>query len=233
MKIKEKDFVEIDFTGKIKDGAVFDSTMKDELEKLHNGHSHEIEARPLIFCLGQGMFLESIDSFLVGKETEKTYDIELAPEKAFGQRDAKLVQMIPMDVFRKQKINPAPGFSLNFDGRVGKILTVSGGRVMVDFNHSLAGKTVEYKITVLRVVTDTNEKIKAVNEFFFRQNFPFEVQDNKIIVQINEENKQFKTIIPLFSDKFKEILGMDLEVKEVAEPEGHVEKKEEGIKKEQ
>jgi len=228
--MQKGDFVEIDFTGKIKDGEVFDSTVKEELEKLHPGHDHKIESKPLIFCLGHGMFLESIDNFLVGKETGKTYGLELPPEKAFGNRDSRLVQMVPMDVFRKQNINPIPGFSLNFDGRVGKILTASGGRVMVDFNHSLAGKTVDYHIKVIRKIEDINEKVKALNEFFFRQNFRFEIQDKKIII---EADKQFKTIIPLFADKFKEILNMNLEIREATEQKEQVENNAEEAKKEQ
>ncbi len=224
MEIHKNDFVEIDFTGRVKGGEIFDSTFKEELEMLHHGHDHPIVAKPLIFCIGHGMFLDSLDDFLVGKETGKTYEVELPPEKAFGKRDSRLVQMVPMDVFRKQKISPVPGISLNFDGRFGKILTVSGGRVMVDFNHSLSGKTVDYKIKVLHIVTDMNEKIRALNEFFFRQDFKFEVNEKKLIIHAD---KQMARLVSLFSDKFMEILGLDLEVKEIEE------NKEEGAKKEQ
>lgn len=233
MTMQKGDFIEINFTGKVKDGPVFDSTIKEDLEKLHHSHNHEIEAKPLIFCLGQKMFLESIDDFLIGKEAGKSYNLELPPEKAFGQRDSKLIQMVSMDVFRKQKINPVPGFSLNFDGRPGKILTVSGGRVMVDFNHSLAGKTVNYAIKVIRKIDDLDEKVKALNEFFFRKDFQFEIRDKKVIIHIGDADKQFRTIVPLFADKFKEILGFDLEIKEVKEQDEKGENKEEEIKKEQ
>ena len=40
MTLQKGDFIEIDFTGKVKDGNVFDSTRKEELEKLHHGHDH-------------------------------------------------------------------------------------------------------------------------------------------------------------------------------------------------
>ena len=51
------------------------------------------------------MFLKGVDDFLIGKEIGK-YTIELTPEKAFGNRESKLVQMIPMKVFQQHKINP-------------------------------------------------------------------------------------------------------------------------------
>lgn len=212
--IKEKDFIEIEFTGKIKDGEVFDSTIKEELEKLHVEHDHPVEAKPFIFCLGQGMFLKALDDFLIKKEIEKDYEIELEPEQAFGKRNPSLVQKIPISVFNEQKVNPVPGVMFNFDGRVGKILTVSGGRVMVDFNHSLAGKIVVYKIKILRKVTDINEKIKALNEFFFRKEFKFEVKDKKLIIEVEES---LIKLVELFKDKFKDILGLELEIKGIKE----------------
>ena len=45
-----------------------------------------------------------------------------------------------MKIFIQQKINPIPGVMFNFDGRIAKVLTVSGGRVMIDFNNPIAGK---------------------------------------------------------------------------------------------
>jgi FKBP-type peptidyl-prolyl cis-trans isomerase 2 len=207
MTLKKKDFIEIKFTGKVKDGEIFDSNIKEDLEKANL----DIEARPFIFCLGEGMFLEALDNFLMEKNLGE-YEIELEPEKAFGKRDSGLVKMVPMKIFREQKINPVPGVMFNFDGRIAKILTVSGGRVMVDFNNALAGKEVNYKINVLRKVDDLNEKIKALNEFFFKKDLKFEVKDKKIILEIE---KQLSKFAELFKDKYKEILGLDLELKEI------------------
>jgi len=212
MILQKKDFVEINFTGMVKDGETFDSTIKEDLEKLHQGHDHEIESKPFVFCLGEGMFLKSIDDFLIDKEIGKNYEIELSPEKAFGKRNPQFVQMIPLKIFREKNVNPVVGATLNFDGRMGKILSVSGGRVMVDFNHFLSGKTLVYKITVLRKVEDLNEKIQALNDFFFRKNFKYEIQGEKLVIEVE---KPLVQIVELFKDKFKEMLGLDLEIKEI------------------
>ena len=215
MKLNKKDFIEIEFTGKVKEGEIFDSNIKKDLEKIHQGHDHPVESKPFIFCLGEHMFLDGLDNFLIGKPNEPdTYEIELGPEKAFGKRNPALVQMIPMRIFREHGTNPIPGTLLNFDGRIGKALTVSGGRVMVDFNNPLAGKTVIYRINVKRKVEDINEKIKAVNEFLFKRDFKFEVKEKKLII---EADKQFTKIIELFKDKFKEILGLDVDAIETEE----------------
>ena len=161
MTLNKGDFIEIEFTGKLKDGEVFDSNMKEELEKLHAGHDHPIETKPLVFCLGEQMFLKAIDDFLIGKEIGK-YEIPLSPEKAFGLRNQKLIMKIPSKVFREQKINPVQGEVFNFDGRLAKILSISGGRIIADFNNPLAGKEVVYKLIVKRKVDDIKEKIKKV-----------------------------------------------------------------------
>ncbi len=214
-KIKEKDLIEIDFVGSVKDGEVFDSTKKEDLEKLHEGHDHPVDAKPFIFSVGQGMFMKALDDFLIGKEIGKEYEVELEPEKAFGKRDPSSVQRIPSKVFKDQKVNPYPGAMFNFDGRIGKVLTVSGGRVIVDFNHALAGKDVVYKINVLRKVDDLNEKIKAVNYFFFKKDLDFEVKekDEKLIIDAGSD-KSLEGMIGMFKDKYKEILGLDVVAKE-------------------
>ncbi|PNX47368.1 MAG: hypothetical protein BV456_11105, partial [Thermoplasmata archaeon M8B2D] len=216
---KPKDFVQIEFTGRVKDtGEIFDSNIKEDMEKLHAGHDHEIKSEPFVFALGEGMFLKAIDDFLLGKPGDKSneYNLDLEPEKAFGKRNSMLVQTMPMKIFREKNVNPVPGTVLNFDGRAGKILTVSGGRVMVDFNHSLAGKSVSYKIKFLKKIIDMNDKINAVNKFFFGKEPKFQVDGKKLIVEVE---KQLAPLGALFKDKYKEILDLDLETKESKETE--------------
>ncbi len=214
--LQKNDFIEIEFTGKIKQGEIFDSNIKEDLEKTEL----KVEAKPFTFCLGQGMFLQGIDDFLVGKDIGE-YDIELKPEQAFGKRDPKNIQMIPMKVFAQHQTQPFPGAVFNFDGKTAKVLSVSGGRVMVDFNSPLAGKEVKYKVKILKKIEKPEDKVNALNDFLFRKTFDFEIKDKKLIMKVE---KQMSKFVELFKDKFKEILDLDLEVQEIEE------KKEEGKK---
>ena len=91
-------------------------TIKKDLEKS----GIKGEAKPFIFCLGEGMFIKGVDEFLIGKDIGK-YEIQLKPEDAFGKRDPKLIEMLPIKVFIQHEINPIPGVMLNFDGRIAKI----------------------------------------------------------------------------------------------------------------
>lgn len=211
MKITKKDFIEIEFTGKVKDGDVFDSNIKEDLDKA----GLKFVAKPFIFCLGEGMFLQGIEDFLIDKEIGKDYVIELEPKDAFGNRNSQLIKMIPKKVFDQQGIRPTPGAVFNFDNKIGKILTVSGGRIVVDFNNPLAGKDVVYDIKVLRKVEDLKERVGAFVEFLFKKKFEFDIEDKKLIIKMD---KQFLQFGELFKPKFKEIFDLDLEIKEIKTP---------------
>jgi FKBP-type peptidyl-prolyl cis-trans isomerase 2 len=207
MALQKRDFIEIEFTGRIKDGELFDSNVKENLKKLNP----DANPKPLVFCLGEGMFLKGIDDFLIDKEIGK-YKIELPPERAFGARLSQLVQMIPMKIFKSQGLNPFPGAVFNFDGRMAKVLAVSGGRIMVDFNHPLAGKNVVYEINVIKKIEDLNEKLKSFINFIFRRELNFSVENSKVIIEIE---KNLSSFAELFKEKFKDIFNLELETKEI------------------
>jgi FKBP-type peptidyl-prolyl cis-trans isomerase 2 len=207
MTLKKKDFIEVEFTGKVKEGEVFDSTRKEELEK----GGVKGNPKPFIYSIGTGMFLKGVDDYLEGKDIGE-HEISLKAEEAFGKRDPKLIQMIPMKVFRQHNINPVQGAAFNFDGKIAKILSVSGGRVVVDFNNQLAGKEVVYNLKILRKVEDLDEKIKALNDFLFRKELKYEVKDKKIIFEIEDQLKQ---MMEIFKGQYKDIFGLDVEIKEV------------------
>jgi FKBP-type peptidyl-prolyl cis-trans isomerase 2 len=213
MILKKNDFIEIEFTGRIKGtGEIFDSNIENDLKETG---LQKQESKPFIFALGQGMFLQGIDEFLVGKpEKAAEYKIDLSSDRAFGPRRSELVQLMPMRVFAKQNINPVPGAMFNFDGKIGKVLSVSGGRVMIDFNNPIAGKDVVYDVKLLRKIEDDNEKIKSFINFLFLRDLAFEITKEKIILEVEKAMSQF---VQMFEEKFKELFGKGLEVKEIAE----------------
>ncbi|MBS3076176.1 peptidylprolyl isomerase [Candidatus Pacearchaeota archaeon] len=208
MALNKKDFIEIEFTARVRDTQeVFDSNIKKDLENSNL----ETDTKPFIFALGENMFLKGVEDFLLGKEIGK-YKIDLEPEQAFGKRDSRLVQIVPMKVFRQQNVRPIQGAMFNFDGRIAKILSVSGGRVIVDFNNPVSGKAVTYEVNVLRKIEDLNEKIKSFIQFIFRRDLKFELKEKELILEVEKEMRQF---VELFAEKFKDIFGVTMTVKEV------------------
>lgn len=160
--IQEKDFIEVEYTGKIKDGnIVFDTTSKEAAEAA-GILNQNVQYKPMIICVGKGHILKGIDKALIGKEVGKEYTIEITPEDGFGKKRGDLLQLIATPKFRKHGINPMPGLQVNIDNTVGIIKTVTGGRTLVDFNHPCAGKDLVYIVKVKRIVTDAKEKVQAL-----------------------------------------------------------------------
>ncbi len=163
-KTKKGDFVEIEFTGKLKeDNSVFDTT-DAETAKKENFYNPKQSYGAKIVCLGQHQLIKGLDDFAIGKDIGKEYEIEIKPEDGFGKKDAKLMKLVPKDIFTREKINPIAGLPVNIDGMYGIIRTVTGGRVIVDFNHPLSGKDLSYKFKIKKIVTDTGEKVHSFLE---------------------------------------------------------------------
>lgn len=163
--VKRHDFVEIEYTGRIKeDGTVFDTT-DEKIAKESGFYEKNADYSSIVICIGESYILKELEELIIGKETGKEYSIEISSEHAFGKKDAKLIRLIPASKFRQQNIQPVPGLQLNIDGVFGVVKTVSGGRCLVDFNHPLSGKDLVYNIKIVKVVDDDNEKLKSLLKF--------------------------------------------------------------------
>lgn len=162
MQIKENDFIELEYTGRMKDSnVVFDTTHKSIAQEAGILNPKR-EYKPVVLCVGQEHILKGIDKALVDKEIGKEYTLELNPDNAFGKKKMDLIQLIATNKFRKHGINPMPGLQVTIDNTIGIIKTVTGGRTLVDFNHPCAGKDVVYTFKALRVITDVQTKVQAM-----------------------------------------------------------------------
>lgn len=161
MPIKKKDFIEIEYTGKLKEENIVFDTTDEKTAKDSEIHNPKAAYGPVVICVGENHILKGLDAAIEGKEIGK-HKIELTAENAFGKKDAKLIQMIPLNKFNQHEIRPFPGLQINIDGVMGTVKTVSGGRVLVDFNHPLSGKDVVYEVKINKIVADKKEQITAL-----------------------------------------------------------------------
>jgi len=205
-KVKKNDFIALEFMGKFKNGEVFDTNISEEAKKI----GLKIDDKPIILCIGQEMVIKGLDKSLNGKEIGKTSSVDLLPSEAFQERKSSLVRLIPLSVFTQQKILPKQGMTLALDNMLVKIVSVSGGRVLVDFNNPLSGKIVSYEFTIKRKVDDINEKIQAITDYFIRKDVKFDLKDTKILLEIEEA---FSPIIAILNNKFKPIINLEFELK--------------------
>src|SRR3989344_1443270 len=206
--VKKNDFVEMDFTARVREtNAVFDTTLLDEAEKaglLHDA-SEKSKFMPLGICIGQGMLLPGLDKALEGKELGKWHEVEISPKEAFGERDTKLVKVIPLKIFREKGIMPMQGMMLNLDGMLVRIASVSSGRVITDFNNPLAGRAVVYRFRVNKAIEDAAEKLKILAGFLLGKAENVRIENGKGIIEFFV--KVPEAIEKEFAKKVKEIMG--------------------------
>ncbi len=202
--VKRHDFVELEYTGKLADGTVFDTT--DEKIAKRSMLLLPTENRtfaPAVICVGERQLLPGLDEQLAGKEVGKEYTVPIPTEKAFGKRDVKKMKIIPASTFREHKMSPHPGVQINVDGELGTVTRVAGGRVIVNFNHPLAGKDVVYTFTVRRKIIDISEQITSFVHSTLR------IPQGQMSVQIVEGKAIVELPLPL-PGEFSELLGTKL-----------------------
>ena len=96
-----------------------------------------------------------------------------------------------MRAFQRNKINPEMGKEVNINNKVGKIISVTPGRVLIDYNHELAGKDLYYKYEIKKVINDVDGRVKAIIDMDYSDsdNFEVTIDNNTINIQISEEAK--------------------------------------------
>ena len=167
MAVDNGDFVRVNFTGKVKDTEeVFDTTY-DEVAQEVGLFDENKTYKPIPIVVGGNHLLPAIEEAIIGLEEGETKHVEVDADNAFGPRDPKMVQLVPMKEFKKQGMTPFPGMKIQSEGNTGKILTVNGGRVKVDLNHELAGKDLIYDVEVTEIIADEEDKIKSMIELHY------------------------------------------------------------------
>jgi FKBP-type peptidyl-prolyl cis-trans isomerase 2 len=212
MQAKEKDFVEIEYVGKIKETShIFDLT-NEKLAKKENIYNPNAKYGAKIICLGQNHILAAIDKFLIGKEIGQNLSLDLQPDQAFGNKNPELIRIIGLDVLRKQKINPFPGLQINASGMLATVRSIAGGRVTLDFNHPLAGKNVSYEIKIIKIIEKIEDKLNSLFESFLglnKKDYSFKIEESKAKVKLN-------VAVPTkakedFKNKIKELLNINID----------------------
>jgi len=184
--INNNDIIELDLIIKDKNmGTVLDTTF-EIIAKEGNIYDSKIQYKPLVVIFGKGELLKAVEENIKDLEIGKTKEFSLSKEKAFGDRDSKLIQLLPLADFKKEQIDPKPGMFINLGNRQAKVLNVSGGRVQVDMNHEFAGRDLDYKITLKKICANNKDKSQALFEkyFFFMPKDKAKVQTTETTLEL-------------------------------------------------
>jgi len=195
MPVNEGDFIKLQYTGKVQEtDEIFDTTDEKVAEEA-GIHAENKSYGPIPIIVGGGHVLKAMDDAIIGMEEGEEKELDVTPEEGFGVRDPNLMRLIPMSEFRKQGIKPQIGMSITLEGNAGKIRSVSGGRVRVDFNHELAGKNLNYHIKVDEIISDDIEKVKSMIQLHYphpnldNEKHQIQFEAGKVVIIMDEMAK--------------------------------------------
>lgn len=143
MVVKKGDRVKVEYTGKLEDGTVFDSS--------------ENHGKPLEFEAGEGKLIKGFDEAVLGMKKGEEKEITLQPDEAYGEYDSSLVKELPRNQFPEEK-PLEEGMTMMLRLQNGQqipaqITEVTEENVTLDLNPPLAGKTLHFKIKVVDINT--------------------------------------------------------------------------------
>lgn len=110
---------------------------------------------PLRYVHGQGQILRGLERQLIGLGVGETGDFIVEPSEGYGQVDLDAFIQVRRDELSPD-LNPEVGTMVRGTGEDGKpvrarIHAVDGDSITLDLNHPLAGKTLQFSITVVAV----------------------------------------------------------------------------------
>jgi len=180
MPIKKGDFIKISYTGRVKDGEVFDTT-DEKVAKEAGIFNENVKYGARLIVVGSEYAVKGLEEDILGKDIGYKGTVEIPPEKGFGEHDPKLIETFSITKFKER---PVVGARVNLNGRMGTVVTVIGRRVRVDFNHPLAGKTIAYDYTIEEQVKDTKNKINGLIEMYAHTDLDVDVKGDVAVVTV-------------------------------------------------
>jgi FKBP-type peptidyl-prolyl cis-trans isomerase 2 len=158
MTIDTGDSVTVEFTGRLKDGTVFDTSRESVAEETGLADAQpDRNYDPLTVEVGQGRVIQGLEEALVGLDEGATPTVTVPPEKGYGERRDDQVREFEAPEFREMVGGETPeagDYIETEEGGLAEITHVDDELARVDFNHQLAGETLEFDIEVLRVNGD-------------------------------------------------------------------------------
>lgn len=155
MAIEIGDRVRFAYIGRLTDGTVFDTSRESVAEEAGLADDHpDRDYAPLTVEIGEGRIIEGLEDGLIGLEEGDVETITVSPDEAYGEPSDDQVMTYEPSVFRQmlQGEEPEEGMHVQTQqGEFGEVVHIDSEVVRVDFNHELAGETLEFEVEILDV----------------------------------------------------------------------------------
>ncbi|WP_436929638.1 FKBP-type peptidyl-prolyl cis-trans isomerase [Halosimplex halobium] len=155
MAISTGDTVTIEYTGRLDDGSVFDTSLESVAEEEGlTENQPDRDYQPLTVEIGSGRIIEGLEDGLVGMEAGEEDTVEIEPEQAYGERTDDRVVEYGADEFAEMLGGREVEEGLEIqteEGLPGEVVDADDETVTVDFNHELAGEALTFEVEVVAV----------------------------------------------------------------------------------
>ncbi len=173
--MEKGDIIQLEYEGWIAGSDELFDTSKEDLAREHEVYDEERTYGPMYTVVGAGRLIKGLEDHLLEAEVDKDYELEIPPEDAYGDRDPKNVETHSMRELARLKIEPEYGKTVTIRNKHGWISGLFAGRVRVDYNHKLAGKTLRYKYKVVGSPEGKEAIVRAIIAMDYGREDEFEV----------------------------------------------------------
>jgi peptidylprolyl isomerase len=197
------DFIKITFEMRVGSDKQLVATSEESLAKESNIYDPDQKYGEGVLVVGSEDIFKEINESLLSSKVGDEHEIEIKAEQAYGLRDSKNLKVHTMTEFKRSKIDPIPGQEVRINNRRGKVLSVSPGRVVVDYNHPWASKDVFYKYTIKEKIESKEDKLKGIIDLNFSRGsdkFVVLLRGEALEIEVPEE---MKFNIEWFDAKFR------------------------------
>ena len=111
---------------------------------------------------GYGALPAALERSLDGKGPGESVWVQLEPEDAFGEYDAELLRVEPIERYG-EGLEVGMEIEDSFEGaepHVYRVTDLAGGTAVLDGNHPLAGMALRFSVVVLAVRAATEEELR-------------------------------------------------------------------------
>lgn len=134
-------------------------TLTDESGKVLDSSEG---AQPLTYLHGHGQIIEGLEKKLTNASVGDAFELTVPAEEGYGEHDPKRIVDVPRD---RLDFDVKAGDVVNAkqpDGRTVpfQVMAVEEGKVTLDGNHPLAGKTLNFSVRVVRVRPASAEELE-------------------------------------------------------------------------
>jgi len=145
-------------------------------------------SRPVV--IGGENIAEGFGDALKEADIDEDNSVEVPPEKGIGNRDPEKIELYSRREMERRDIEPVEGKQVEIDNRRGRIIQATAGRVRIDFNHPLAGKTLRYDFKITEKPEDPEEIAEAILEMDYQKaDYVVEDTDDGIDIILPEQCK--------------------------------------------